>query len=313
MNEEFFLEDSYSGQRLDIFLSERLNRFSRSKIQKLIKDGCVLINDKTVKPSYVLMSGDKISIHVIETDVFRGLKFIGIDLDIVFEDDYLLIVNKPPGLVVHPTIDLVNEKPTLVNAILNKLSGDFIDNLRPGIVHRLDQDTSGLIIIAKTPEAQASIIELFKNKLIEKHYLTLVKGKPDTDTGFIEGNIGRNPKNRKKMAVLSDGGKFAKTYFKVKESFFAGGSKEVSLLDVKLLTGRTHQIRVHLATIKHPVIGDSVYGDRNFNKYYHDNFGLNRQFLHAYFLKFTHPFTKKEIVISIPLYNDLDNVLNSIR
>lgn len=273
--------------RIDVYLSEKLNE-SRSRIQELIKNGNILVNDSLVKSSYKLSSGDKIDINIPEL-VEVDIKAQNIEIDIVYEDEYLLVVNKKAGMVVHPAKG--NEENTLVNALLYKikdLSG-INGELRPGIVHRLDKNTSGLIIIAKDDKTHIRLTEMFKNKEIEKIYYAIIKGNVKNKKGRIETYISRDIKNRKKMAV-SDRGKYAITNYEIVDS-----NDRYSLVKLGLETGRTHQIRVHLSTFLFPILGDEVYGRKD---------EYSRQMLHAYSLKFIHPITKKEIYLEGEIQKD---------
>ena len=270
--------------RIDKYLSE-IDELSltRAKVQKLIKTGNILVNGKEVKESYKTNINDKIDITIIKEDT--KIKGEDIKLDIVYEDDDILVINKPSGMVVHPAVG--NKEHTLVNALINysklsKVNGEF----RPGIVHRIDKDTSGLLIVAKNDKAHLFLEEELKKHNIVRTYIALVNGVINHDSGKIDAPIGRNVNDRKKMEVTSKNSKEAITNFKVLERF-----KNVTLLELKLETGRTHQIRVHLKYINHPVCNDPVYSN---NKNI-DNYG---QLLHAKEISFIHPRTKKEMTFS---------------
>ncbi|HHU61575.1 MAG TPA: RluA family pseudouridine synthase [Natronincola sp.] len=261
--------------RLDSWLSTKLS-LSRSHIKKLIEQDHILVNGVTQKAGYRLQMADKISAIVPKKNLYE-LEPQNIPIDIVFEDEELAIVNKPKGLVVHPGPG--NCKGTLVNALLFHL-----DNLssegeayRPGIVHRLDKDTSGLMVIAKTNETYRYLTGQFKLRLIHRHYVALVHGAMVEDEGIIEQPIGRHVKDRKKMAIINDG-RWAKTEYQVQEKF-----NKYSLILCKLVTGRMHQIRVHFASIHHPLVGDEIYGFRR------NNLGAKSQLLHSCYLAFNHP------------------------
>ena len=267
--------------RIDKYLSE-IDELSltRAKVQKLIKTGNILVNGKEVKESYKTNINDKIDITIIKEDT--KIKGEDIKLDIVYEDEDILVINKPSGMVVHPAVG--NKEHTLVNALINysklsKVNGEF----RPGIVHRIDKDTSGLLIVAKNDKAHLFLEEELKKHNIVRTYIALVNGVINHDSGKIDAPIGRNVNDRKKMEVTSKNSKEAITNFKVLERF-----KNVTLLELKLETGRTHQIRVHLKYINHPVCNDPVYSN---NKNI-DNYG---QLLHAKEISFIHPRTKKEM------------------
>ena len=270
--------------RIDKYLSELDSvDLTRAKIQKLIKTGNIKVNDKEVKESYKISLNDNIEINIVEEET--KLQGEDIALDIVYEDDDILVINKPSGMVVHPAPG--NKEHTLVNALINysKLSsrnGEF----RPGIVHRIDKDTSGLLIVAKNDKAHLFLEEELKKHNIVRTYIALVNGVINHDTGKIDAPIGRCESDRKKMEVTSKNSKEAITNFKVLERF-----KNVTLLELKLETGRTHQIRVHLKYINHPVCNDPVYSN---NKNI-DNYG---QLLHAKEISFIHPTTKERMTFT---------------
>ena len=269
--------------RIDKYLSEIDDLdLTRAKIQKLIKTGNIKVNNKDVKESYKVCLDDKIDITIVDEEI--KLEGEDIKLDIVYEDDDVLVINKPSGMVVHPAPG--NREHTLVNALINysKLStrnGEF----RPGIVHRIDKDTSGLLLVAKNDKAHLFLEEELKKHNIVRTYIALVNGVINHDTGKIDAPIGRNVNDRKKMEVTSKNSKEAVTNFKVLERF-----KNVTLVELKLETGRTHQIRVHMKYINHPVCNDPVYSN---NKNI-DNYG---QLLHAKEITFIHPTTKKEMTL----------------
>ena len=280
--------DAYT--RLDKFLDQKLE-INRSQIKKHIESGNILINGKIVKAGYSLKKGDTITVSFVDEE---KLLPENIDFDVVYEDEYLAIISKPQDLVVHPGAG--NKSGTLVNGLLYKFKNlsNPIDEDRPGIVHRLDKDTSGLMIIAKKDEAYYRLVEMFKNRDIEKHYLAIVHGNIYEDF-HVEAPIGRDPNNRIKMKVIQENSKMACTSFHVLKNF-----NKFTLLDVTLYTGRTHQIRVHLSYVNHPVVGDETYGIKN-------NYKINKQLLHAYKLKFIHPISgeKLEITDEIPKrFND---------
>lgn len=266
--------------RCDVYLSDYLST-TRSQIKNYMRSGEITVNDKIVKSGYKLRFGDEISIDIVEESL--TLKPEKMDIDVLFEDEHMVIIRKPQGLVVHPGAG--NKTGTLVNGLLYRFKTlSTVDPERPGIVHRLDKDTSGLMIIAKTDEFHEKIVELFKNREIEKKYLAIVHGNL-YDSGIIETNISRNEKNRLKMAATNDDGKYAKTIYKPLKNF-----PGYTLLDVEIFTGRTHQIRVHMAHINHPVVGDQLYGRK-------DKFNIKAQLLQAYYLKFIHPITNQLIEV----------------
>ena len=268
------LQVTESAVRLDKYLAGEYPELSRSILQKLIKQGFISVNDFTARPSQKLSAGDRIYVALPPPEKV-SLAAEPVPVNVIYEDEDLLVINKPAGLVVHPSPG--HTAHTLVNALLARcpdLAG-FGDTMRPGIVHRLDRDTSGLMIIAKNSGAQQYLINQFKDRSVSKGYLVLVKGKLTPNQGIIDAPIGRDPSNRKRMAVLASG-RQARTGYKVKE--YIDG---YTLLDVTTETGRTHQIRVHLSAIGYPVVGDAVYGVRS--PY------VKRQFVHAYRLGFRLP------------------------
>lgn len=281
MYKNIFIVDKESvGLRLDKFLDGKIE-INRSQIKKNIKEGNILVNKKIEKAGYSLKEGDKIFVEY--EDDFR-LYPEKINFDILYEDDYLAVISKPQDLVVHPGAG--NKSGTLVNGLLYSFKelSNPIDKDRPGIVHRLDKDTSGLMIIAKKDEAYSKLVDMFKNRQIDKYYLAICHGNIYEDFDLNEP-IGRDPNNRIKMKVIYENSKEASTSFKVLKNF-----SKFTLLDVHLHTGRTHQIRVHLAYVNHPIVGDYVYGVKN-------KFKIDKQLLHAYKLKFKHPISGKELEI----------------
>jgi 23S rRNA pseudouridine1911/1915/1917 synthase len=283
-----------SAVRLDKYLAGKYPELSRSILQRLIKQGHILVNDCTAKPSQKVSVGDRIYVALPPPEKI-SLAAEPIPVDVVYEDDDLLVICKPSGLVVHPSPG--HTAHTLVNALLARcpdLAG-FGDTMRPGIVHRLDRDTSGLMIIAKNSGAQQCLINQFKARSVSKGYLVLVKGKLTPGQGIIDAPIGRDPSNRKRMAVVASG-RQARTTYKIKE--YLNG---YTLLDITIETGRTHQIRVHLSAIGYPVIGDAVYGVRSLY--------VKRQFVHAYRLGFRLPSSGEYREFSCELPPDLKQAL----
>lgn len=289
--------------RLDVFLTTCLPEFSRSRIQGLIKDGFVKVDTETVtKTGRGLEAGELIEIR-IPPPVPSGLVAENIPLDIIFENEDLVVVNKPAGMVVHPSPG--HDRGTLVHAALGYIPGleGIGGEERPGIVHRLDKDTSGLIVVAKNERAHRWLQEQFKSRMVEKIYLTLVDGRPPTPAGRVEAPIGRNTTHRKLMAVVPlDKGRDAVSEYRTLESFSAH-----TLLEVHPLTGRTHQIRVHMAFLNCPVVADMVYGKRK------PSVDLDRHFLHAYKLKIILPNEKQARNFEAPLPKDLQVVLDDLR
>ncbi len=284
--------------RLDKYLAKVYTDLSRSYIQKLIEQGYIMVNGYGAKVSQKLNTGDKISFSLPHPEPI-SLAAEPIPLNIVYEDNDLVVLNKPAGLTVHPAPGHTSH--TLVNAMLAHCPdlAKFGDSLRPGIVHRLDKDTSGLMVIAKNSPAQQNLINQFKTRSVYKGYLVLVKGKLTPTRGIIEAPIGRHPANRKLMAVVTSG-RQARTGYRVKEYL-----DNYTLLEVTLETGRTHQIRVHLSAIGYPVVGDPVYGVKSAH--------LKRQFVHAYRLGFHIPSSEEFKEFTCELPQDLKQALELIK
>lgn len=284
------------ASRIDAYLAANTD-LTRSKIQKLIKDGAVALNGKACKASSAVCAGDSIRILVPETDGDRLPEPENIPLDVVYEDDDLAVINKPKGMVVHPAPG--NPSGTLVNALLYRfqtLSGAG-GEIRPGIVHRIDRMTSGLLVVAKNDFAHEALARQFAEHTAHREYLCLVHGNLKEDSGTVDAPIGRHKTDRKRMAVTEDGRR-AVTHWHVLERF---GTE--TLLDVRLETGRTHQIRVHMAYIKHPILGDEVYGSPA------PKLGLNGQALHGYRLTFSHPRTGETMSFTAPLPDDFTTAI----
>ena len=286
--------------RLDSYIAKKRKDLSRTMIQKLIEDGDVLVNGLTKKISYKVNFNDEISLNVPEPEK-TDLKAQNIPIDIIYEDDDIIVVNKPKGLVVHPANG--NPDGTLVNAIMaickDSLSG-IGGKIRPGIVHRLDKDTSGILIVAKNDKAHINLSKQIKDRKMKKIYIALVKGVVNENEATIDMPIGRSTKDRKKMAVRKDG-KQAITHFKVLKRY-----QNYTLLEVKIDTGRTHQIRVHMAEIGHPVVGDIVYSKGK------NEFGVVGQMLHAKSLEFTHPSTGKKMHLEAELPQYFKEVIEKL-
>ena len=301
------------GKRLDAHLAARLTDISRTRIQRAIEDGDVLVNERAVKVSYKLRAGDVIEIDLPEPPPVELLAE-PIPLSILYEDESFIVVDKPAGMVVHPGAGI--ESGTLANALVyhfNALSGTA-GRIRPGIVHRLDKETSGLLVVAKTDAAHTHLAEQFHDRKVFKMYVALVYGRVSQSLGDIEANIGRSPHNRTRMAVLRGGaGRYAHTIFQVVDRY-----PEFSLLNVQIKTGRTHQIRVHLAHIGHPVVGDAVYGMGRENTIKdtivkRELRTLDRHFLHAAELEFAHPKTGALMKFQAPLPAALTSFLASLQ
>lgn len=299
MNEVIKVEED--GKRIDAYVAEKMD-ISRVNVQRLIEENKLLVNGKSVKPSYKVKLGDEISIEKEEPKEIE-IKPENIPIPILYEDNNIIVVNKPKGMVVHPANG--NWEGTLVNAIMaickDSLSG-IGGEIRPGIVHRLDKDTSGVIVIAKNDKAHINLSEQIKNHEVEKTYIALVRGIVKVNEATIDMPIARSTSDRKKMAV-SEKGKKAVTHFKVLKRY---SKYNCSLLEVKIETGRTHQIRVHLAQIGYPIIGDSVYSKGS------NIWGIEGQCLHAISLKFHHPVTGKEMFIEAPLPEYFDNLIKEL-
>ena len=303
----FHIDSEAVGARLDAYLAARISDWSRSRIQRLIEDGDVLVGGRAVKPSYKLRANDEIEVELIIAPL-SSFAPEDIPIQIVDEDDELVVVNKPAGMVVHPAAGA--ENGTLANALafhfarLSKRAGA----IRPGIVHRLDKNTSGLLVVAKTEDAHEKLADQFRAREVFKSYVALVHGRVAQGTGQIEEPIGRDPRHRARMAVVR-GGRHALSLYRVRRSF-----ERFTLLDVEIKTGRTHQIRVHLSFIKHPVVNDKIYGGGRDNIIADPQVRarlrkLDRQFLHAAELGFRHPRTNEALRFSAPLPPELSTFL----
>jgi len=290
---------SNSGERLDSYLISCLDK-SRSKIQSMIKSGNILVNGNVVKSSYIVKENDVIEVNEVEEEVISASPE-KMDLDIVYEDDDVIVVNKANGIVVHPAVG--NPSGTLVNGLmyhsdsLSSINGSF----RPGIVHRIDRDTTGLLMVAKNDKAHECLAKQLEEKKTRRIYWALVWGVIKEDTGTIDAPIGRDGIDRKKMAVTATNSKHAVTHFRVLERY-----KEATLIELNLETGRTHQIRVHMNYIGHPVVNDPVYGKRKLI----DSTG---QCLHAKTLGFIHPTTGEEMIFDSELPECFINILNKFK
>ncbi len=296
----FQADSDVKGQRLDIYLGKKFLDKSRSHIQKIISDGLVKVDGRIVKPSYKLIGGENISVDEVDAVEVEYLPE-DLPLNILYEDADIIVVNKARGMTVHPA-DTVHSG-TLVNALLfycKDLSG--INGVkRPGIVHRLDKDTSGVMVVAKNDFAHINLAAQIKDKVAVRTYLAIVHGVLADDVGIINGAIGRDKFDRKKMAVTADG-KHAVTEFKVLERF-----KNFTYIECKLQTGRTHQIRVHMAEIGHPLVGDEKYTARK------NPFDIQGQALHSHTLSLTHPTTGERMNFTAPLPADMEKILEYLR
>ena len=317
LNFEISAEDS--GKRLDAYLADKIENWSRSRLQKLIDEGDVLVNQKEVKSSYKVRDGDEIDVELTElpADVFEPEN---IPIDIVFEDEFLAVINKRAGMVVHPGAGVsggtlanaiawhfkLSESPTSTGGLKSRVSN------RIGIVHRLDKDTSGLIVVAKDEATHEKLSEQFRERQVFKSYVALVHGEMAENAGKIEAPIAREKHNRTKMSIKQYG-RYALSLWKVKKRF-----EKFTLLAVEIKTGRTHQIRIHLAHINHPVVGDETYNAgrdktvRNVNVRQAID-GLDRFFLHAEKLSFTHPATNEKMNFTAPLPTELTDLLEVIE
>lgn len=286
----FTADIEHEDQRIDRYLTEMLPEQSRSFFQKLIRDGFVMVNHIIVKVNYRLKTGDVIEIDIpdaVPTEIVPE----NIPLDILYEDDDLLIVNKPKGMVVHPAVG--HSTGTMVNAIMYHCQGNLSGingEIRPGIVHRIDKDTTGSLIICKNDEAHRNIAEQIKEHSVTRRYVGVVAGTFSEESGTVEGAIGRHPNDRKRMTINEKNGKPAVTHYRVLKTL-----KGASFMEFELETGRTHQIRVHMASISHPLLGDTVYGNSK------NPYKLQGQALHARTIGFIHPTTGEYIEVSAPI------------
>ena len=287
------------GIRIDQYLTEKLD-ISRSKVQRLIEEEKISVNGEPTSSNYKVHLNDNIEV-LSDLDFSMNIEKEDIPVDILYEDDYLIVVNKESGMVVHPAAG--NFSHTLVNALLYKFDLKGMDKVRPGIVHRIDKDTSGVMVVAKNEKTLELLSEMIKNKEVERIYVALVDGIIMHDTGDIDAPIGRDPNNRQKMMVTDVNSKDAFTHFKVLKRY---KNADKTLIECKLKTGRTHQIRVHMAYINHPIYNDPVYGRSKKTT----EFG---QFLHSKTIRFIHPITKKEIECVAPLPKEFQDYLDELE
>jgi len=296
-------EDCDKNKRIDIFLSEKIPEFSRSKIQDFIKNGKLKINDITVYEPKTKLKGKSFIELECEKDDSIKLKPENISLNVIFEDEFILVLNKAPDIAVHPGAGLTGG--TIVNALIAKYDNfleKFPDNTRPGVVHRLDMETSGCLLIAKDEKTRQILSNQFSKREVHKEYLGITYGHPKEKMGIIDTYFGRHPVVRNKMAVLTKSSRKAVTEYKVLDKFYVD-CIQCALLRIKITTGRTHQIRVHMAYIHTPILGDKVYGGKQ-------NIEVPRQMLHSWKIKFHHPYTKKELELECPLPNDMKKILS---
>mgnify|MGYP004641896001 CR=1 FL=1 len=299
--EEYIVDVEEQGKRLDVYVASKKDNMTRTLAQKQIEQGNILVNGKKQKVSYKVVEADKIVIETVEAKEIE-LKPQDIPIDIIYEDKDIIVVNKPKGMVVHPANG--NPDGTLVNAIMAKckdsLSG-IGGEIRPGIVHRLDKDTSGLLIVAKNDMAHVNMSEQIKRHEVKKTYIALVRGIVKENEATIDMPIGRSISDRKKMTVTKNG-KNAVTHFKVLKRY-----DKYTLLEINIETGRTHQIRVHLAHIGYPVIGDYIYSNGK------NEFGIVGQCLHAKCLEFKHPITEKDMKLEAPIPEYFEKIINELE
>lgn len=299
-----FVDENDENTRLDNYLSGMFDNISRSKIQNFIKNGSILVNNCTKKPSYTLKQGDKIEFEKLENEELK-IEPQNIPLEIIYEDENMLVVNKPSGMLTHPTS--IERENTLVNALLYKYGDNLSDingEFRRGIIHRLDRNTSGLLMIAKNNKAHEFLAQQIKDHTITKKYRAIIKGNYNGDEDRIDLPIGRHPKQPHKMAIVpvKDGGKESITLLKVLERF-----KEATYVELTLITGRTHQIRVHMSHMRHPVYNDTLYGAGE------GRVKTQEQVLQSYYLKFTKPFTNDIIELEIEPDEKINKVLTYYR
>lgn len=306
--------ESHSGKRLDLFIQHHEAHLSRNRIQTLLAEGLARVNDKPEKPGYKVKPGDVVTLELPERPVHEVLPE-NIPLSVVYQDDYMIVLNKPPGLVVHPAPG--NYAGTLVNALLFHYGSlpaprnrdqdeEGREQDRAGIVHRLDKDTSGVMVVARTPEALSALSAQFKARVVQKKYAALVAGVIKKGSGSIEAPIGRHVKERKKISVHTASPREAITLWRVRERF-----KDATLLEVEIKTGRTHQIRVHMAHAGHPVLGDRTYGGAKVAK--SGSLSIDRQMLHAESLSLLHPVTGHPMTFIAPLPADMEAVIERFR
>ncbi len=300
----YVIQEGQHGLRLDHFLARNIKDSSRSAIGKYIRSGHIRVNSQVVKPGYKLRAGDVILVHIPRK---QENSFVPqpVDFKIIYEDQYLAVISKPPGLVVHPAAG--HADGTLVNGLLYRYADlPGVSDNRPGLVHRLDKDTSGIMLVARTESMQRKLSNAFKERAIQKNYFAILARCPADESGRIVAPIGRHPVNRKKMAIRSQSGRYAVSSWKVLEKFSNG----ICFAKIHIETGRTHQIRVHMASVGAPVAGDLLYGGK-----LSQEVGVRpvRQLLHAATLSFIHPASGEECSFTAPLWDDMDTILRQLR
>ncbi len=308
-NKIILVEQSFRSKRLDVFLKEHLPELSRGNIQRLIDEGHITVDGKKTKPTHQPKTGEKVEVHIPEAKPAEA-QAEDIPLSVIFEDDDLIVLNKPAGIVVHPAAG--NEEHTLVNALLHHCAGKLsgIGGVaRPGIVHRLDKDTSGCMVVAKNDVTHLALSEQFSGRTLNKVYHAMVCGLILKNSGDIRGAIARHEVNRKKMTVDEKRGREAHTSFQVLERL-----KGATLVETTIHTGRTHQIRVHFKHLGFPVVGDMIYGERQNKKFATESgYQATRQMLHAYQLTFVHPTTGQPQTCTAPWPDDFKAAFDKLR
>lgn len=306
MSIKLVVDEANVGNRVDAFVAEKCEKISRSQAQKLIKEGKILVDNKETKVSNKLALNQEIMISDdTESQLPENLIAEELPIDILYEDEDIIVVNKPKNMVVHPAAG--NPTGTLVNAVLGKHElSDINGEFRPGIIHRLDKNTTGILVVAKNNYAHQNIAEQIKNRTTKKIYIALVRGLIKEENGVIDMPIGRHPTDRKKMAVVKNG-RNALTHFKVLKRYTSNGKDGYTLIEIDLKTGRTHQIRVHMSQIGYPVVGDDVYSSGK------NPFEVTSQMLHAHILGFEHPTTKKWVEFKAPLPEYFEKVISELK
>ncbi len=304
--ETYIVSPETKAERLDTYVSSK-SGLSRSHVQKLMKQGLVIVNSRIEKVSYKIKNGDSIEL-TIPVQPESLLVPEDIPLDVIYEDEHIIIINKPPKMIVHPAAGY--KSGTLINALIYRCGklASIGAPLRPGIVHRLDKDTSGIIVIAKDDAAYLNLCKQFKERKVEKYYLALLYGTLKKDKEEINTPIGRAIADRKKMSTKTRKGKEAVTQFEVIKRF-----KSATMVKIKIITGRTHQIRVHFAASGHPVLGDKIYGKKTNIKFAQRTINFSRQMLHAQSLKFKHPVDKRPLEFTAPIPKDIETAIKELN